>query len=79
MATSCTRKSRLALGSCADMPRCQALQMVKYYKGQHIIHLTDAVIEQHHKTIAKTRQSINSERLRWKPCVAPNGCLCGPC
>jgi histone acetyltransferase HTATIP len=41
--------------------------MIKYYKGQHIIHLTDAVLEQHNKTLGKTRRSINPGALRWKP------------
>jgi histone acetyltransferase HTATIP len=41
--------------------------MIKYYKGSHIIHLTDAVLEQHHKTQAKQRTSIDPSQLRWKP------------
>lgn len=41
--------------------------MIKYYKGQHIIHLTDAVLEQYQKTTSKQRQSIDSNALRWKP------------
>lgn len=49
------------------MHTCQALQMIKYYKGAHIIHLTDAVLEQHHKTQAKQRTSIDPSRLKWRP------------
>jgi histone acetyltransferase HTATIP len=41
--------------------------MIKYYKGQHIIHLTDAVLEQHQKTSSKQRQKIEPSALRWKP------------
>ena len=41
--------------------------MIKYYKGQHIIHLTDAVLEQHLKTQSKQKLSIDSTALRWKP------------
>lgn len=41
--------------------------MIKYYKGQHIIHLTDAVLEQHRKQSAKQRILINPEALKWKP------------
>jgi histone acetyltransferase HTATIP len=41
--------------------------MIKYYKGQHILHLTDAVLEQHQKTTSKMRRSINPAALRWKP------------
>ncbi|KAK4688661.1 histone acetyltransferase HTATIP, partial [Tremellales sp. Uapishka_1] len=51
------------------MHTCQALQMVKYYKGQHIIHLTDAVLEQHRKTQSKQKQNIDPSALRWKPPV----------
>ncbi|ORX39859.1 acyl-CoA N-acyltransferase [Kockovaella imperatae] len=51
------------------MHTCQALQMIKYYKGQHIIHLTDAVLEQHTKTMSKQKQSIDPSALRWKPPV----------
>lgn len=51
------------------MHTCQALQMIKYYKGQHIIHLTDAVLEQHQKTKAKTRNAIDPTCLKWKPPV----------
>lgn len=49
------------------MHTCQALQMIKYYKGQHIIHLTDAVLEQHSKSRAKQRTSIDPGCLKWKP------------
>ncbi|WVR05251.1 histone acetyltransferase ESA1 [Kwoniella sp. DSM 27419] len=51
------------------MHTCQALQMIKYYKGGHIIHLTDAVLEQHQKTMSKTRRSIDPKALKWKPPV----------
>ncbi|OWZ50612.1 histone acetyltransferase ESA1 [Cryptococcus neoformans var. grubii Br795] len=51
------------------MHTCQALQMIKYYKNSHIIHLTDAVIEQHKKTKAKPRRAINPAYLKWKPPV----------
>ncbi|ORY33809.1 acyl-CoA N-acyltransferase [Naematelia encephala] len=51
------------------MHTCQALQMIKYYKGGHIIHLTDAVLEQYAKTTSKQRQHIDPTKLRWKPPV----------
>ncbi|OCF41214.1 histone acetyltransferase ESA1 [Kwoniella heveanensis CBS 569] len=51
------------------MHTCQALQMIKYYKGGHIIHLTDAVLEQHQKTKSKTRRTIDATALKWKPPV----------
>ncbi|WOO85851.1 Histone acetyltransferase ESA1 [Vanrija pseudolonga] len=49
------------------MHTCQALQMIKYYKGNHIIHLTDAVLEQHQKTKGKARTTIDPTALKWKP------------
>ncbi|KAL7423919.1 Histone acetyltransferase [Cryptotrichosporon argae] len=51
------------------MHTCQALQMIKYYKGQHIVHLTDAVLEQHRRAKSKTRLSIDPKCIRWKPPV----------
>jgi histone acetyltransferase HTATIP len=41
--------------------------MIKYYKGQHIIHLTDAVLEQYQKTKSRARNPIKPDALRWKP------------
>jgi len=41
--------------------------MIKYYKGQHIIHLTDAVLEQYYKTKNKQKMKIDPSALRWKP------------
>ena len=41
--------------------------MIKYYKGQHVIHLTDAALEQYQKTQAKSRTTIDPSKLRWKP------------
>jgi histone acetyltransferase HTATIP len=43
--------------------------MIKYYKGQHIIHLTDAVIEQHNKQKEKKRILVAPDKLKWKPYV----------
>jgi hypothetical protein len=43
--------------------------MIKYYKGQHIIHLTDAVIEQQRKQSAKQRILVDPSKLKWKPYV----------
>lgn len=41
--------------------------MIKYYKGQHIIHLTDAVLAQNAKAKSKKRLTINPQHIRWKP------------
>lgn len=43
--------------------------MIKYYKGQHIIHLTDAVLEQHQRQSQKQRITIDPSKLKWKPYV----------
>ena len=45
------------------------MQLFKHYKGQHIICLSDAVIEQHQKAMAKKKQRIVPEALTWKPPV----------
>ncbi|ODV61312.1 NuA4 histone acetyltransferase complex catalytic subunit ESA1, partial [Ascoidea rubescens DSM 1968] len=45
----------------------QTLNMLRYYKGQHIIVLTDQVIEQYEKLKKKKRHYIDSEKLVWKP------------
>jgi len=49
--------------------RCTTLQLFKHYKGQHIICLSDTVLERHRKWLAKRRRSIFSEHLIWKPPV----------
>lgn len=51
----------------------QNLNMLRYNKGQHVIVLTDAVIEQRERQKAKEkvkgRRVIEPERLHWKPPV----------
>ncbi|TFY71967.1 hypothetical protein EVG20_g1061 [Dentipellis fragilis] len=49
------------------MNTCTTLQLFKHYKGQHIICLSDAVIERYEKSKAKRKRSILKENLRWKP------------
>ncbi|KAJ9107547.1 hypothetical protein QFC21_001006 [Naganishia friedmannii] len=46
---------------------CHALHMIKVYKGNYIICLTDAVLEQHQRTKAKKRKTIDPSKLVWKP------------
>lgn len=48
---------------------CSTLQLFKHYKGQHVICLTDAIIEQHNRQMAKKKRRIVSEALTWKPPV----------
>lgn len=47
----------------------QTLNMLKYYKGQHIMCLTDAVVEKYNKQKQKNRVRIDSTKLQWKPPV----------
>ncbi|KAI6045975.1 histone acetyltransferase, MYST superfamily [Pisolithus marmoratus] len=51
------------------MNTCTTLQLFKHYKGQHIICLSDAVLEKHEKTRNKRRRRIHPEHLIWKPPV----------
>ncbi|KAI6157493.1 histone acetyltransferase, MYST superfamily [Pisolithus tinctorius] len=51
------------------MNTCTTLQLFKHYKGQHIICLSDAVLEKHEKTRSKRRRRIHPEYLIWKPPV----------
>ncbi|KAI9851846.1 MAG: Histone acetyltransferase [Thelocarpon superellum] len=51
----------------------QNLNMLRYSKGQHVIVLTDAIVEQKEKQREKERvkgkRRIDGERLQWKPPV----------
>lgn len=47
--------------------RCQALSMLRYHKGQHVICLTDGVLDQYQKTKKKSRRRIEPKALDWKP------------
>ncbi|KAF8585964.1 hypothetical protein K439DRAFT_1632224 [Ramaria rubella] len=48
---------------------CSTMQLFKHYKGQHIICLSDAVVEQHEKAMKKKKRCIVPEALIWKPPV----------
>ncbi|KAL1916663.1 uncharacterized protein VTP21DRAFT_5367 [Calcarisporiella thermophila] len=45
----------------------QSLGALKYYRGQHIICLSDGVIDKHNKSMNKRRRVIHPECLQWKP------------
>ncbi|TFK54141.1 histone acetyltransferase ESA1 [Heliocybe sulcata] len=51
------------------MNTCTTLQLFKHYKGQHVICLSDAVLERHEKVKNKKRRRIYPESLIWKPPV----------
>lgn len=45
----------------------QQLNLIKYWKGQHIISVTPKVIEQHQKMMAKKQLSVHPELIQWIP------------
>ena len=46
----------------------QTLNLVKYYKGQHILSVTPRVIEEHLKTYKLSRDvQIEGNRITWEP------------
>ncbi|KAF6005847.1 Histone acetyltransferase [Brettanomyces bruxellensis] len=47
----------------------QILNMLKYYKGQHIICLSDQVINTYNRLRKKKRHTIDASKLVWKPPV----------
>lgn len=47
----------------------QTMNMLRYYKGQHIICLTNSVIEHREAMLKKRRRRIDPEKLLWKPPV----------
>ncbi|CDK28668.1 unnamed protein product [Kuraishia capsulata CBS 1993] len=47
----------------------QTLNMLKYYKGQHIICLTDQVMESYEKLTKKKRHLLDPSKLVWRPPV----------
>ncbi|ETW80905.1 hypothetical protein HETIRDRAFT_320550 [Heterobasidion irregulare TC 32-1] len=49
------------------MNTCTTLQLFKHYKGQHIICISDAVLERYQKSKAKRKRTIHKEYLKWRP------------
>ncbi len=47
----------------------QSLNLIKYWKGQHIISVTPKVIEDHLKTNAKQSLKIEPANIHWTPLV----------
>lgn len=45
------------------------MQLIKHYKGSHVLALSDSVIEQYEKSRAKRKRRIHPEKLLWKPPV----------
>lgn len=47
----------------------KALNILRYYKGQHIIYLTEEVLERYDKLKTSTKRRIHPEFLQWTPPV----------
>ncbi|KAK9337347.1 hypothetical protein LIPSTDRAFT_49599 [Lipomyces starkeyi NRRL Y-11557] len=47
----------------------QTLNMLKYYRGQHIICLTNGVLEYREKLKKRRRRKLDPQKLQWKPPV----------
>ncbi|CCH59998.1 hypothetical protein TBLA_0C01850 [Henningerozyma blattae CBS 6284] len=47
----------------------KTLNILRYYKGQHIIYLNDEIIERYEQLKAKKRRGIDAEKLIWRPPV----------
>ncbi|KAJ8293556.1 Histone acetyltransferase ESA1 [Rhodotorula toruloides] len=48
---------------------CQVLRLLKFYKGQHHLVVSPAVLEQHERVKAKVRRRIEPSKLVWRPPV----------
>ena len=50
----------------------QSINLIKYWKGQHIINTTPRVVEEHLRSLSNHRQlEILQECIRWEPAVEP--------
>ncbi|EDO18332.1 hypothetical protein Kpol_1013p3 [Vanderwaltozyma polyspora DSM 70294] len=47
----------------------KTLNILRYYKGQHIIFLSEEILDKYEQMKAKNRRKIDPERLVWKPPV----------
>ena len=53
----------------AIFPLSQALNMIKYWKGQHVICVTPKLVEEHMKSAQyrKPRLTVDPDYLMWSP------------
>ena len=49
----------------------QNLNLIKYWKGQHIISVTPKIIEEHMKHLAKQKVKIEPKYIHWTPHILP--------
>lgn len=47
----------------------QTLSIIRYFKGQHVIYITDEIMEQYNKMTKKKKRSIDANLIVWKPPV----------
>ncbi|KAH3767691.1 HAM group protein [Pelomyxa schiedti] len=45
----------------------QSLNLIRYWKGQHIISITPKVIEEHYKSLARQAYRIDTSKIHWVP------------
>ena len=45
----------------------QHLQVINYYKGQHVVVLSDEVLNKHKAALAKRTVIIDPANIRWTP------------
>ncbi|CAI8034955.1 Histone acetyltransferase KAT8 [Geodia barretti] len=66
LSPAATRRASQQKASSAPV---QALNMVKYWKGQHIICVTGKIIEEHMRSAEyrKPQLTVDREYLRWNP------------
>ena len=45
----------------------QSLNLIKYWKGQHVISITPSVVQEHLKRMARQKRRIDPKYLHWQP------------
>ena len=45
----------------------QHLQVIQYYKGQHVIVLNDEILKKHETALKKRKIRIDTSCIRWTP------------
>jgi len=51
----------------------QSLNLIKYWKGQHIISVTPKILEEHLKNTSKNTVKIEPKNIHWAPPTQPTG------
>ncbi|ODV89327.1 hypothetical protein CANCADRAFT_138326 [Tortispora caseinolytica NRRL Y-17796] len=59
----------LAMTTTDVLHTLQALGLLRYYKGQHIICITNTALQQYERSQKKKRRTIDPSKLHWKPPV----------